>query len=312
MGFVITRLPPVYDRFPFRLLLLMLNTTLSFCCRGISTLDCKDIKPQMRGHLESVKISKELDEVVGSTTDAYMTRIERERKKKEKIIAYYRSKEKEIEDAFFEFSTGTERELDDCRYYIQSLTDGENTASKTKAGPTPMDRSFLTTEEGLKKWKEMLRKEEEAELKEREKRKEEIEKFVDGEAAERSQMMSYLDKLAILAEENPGVWRDLKKIEMERRLSEEEAEEQRLQRKAERDRDAKEQAERKERAWKNQITEKIDNIGVEVDNWWEVSAASGEAKESIISIRTRSLMAHTTHVLRTYVRPAWCAGGRQD
>ena len=55
-----------------------------------------------------------------------------------------------------------------------------------------------------------------------------------------------MEKLAVLAEEKPSVWRDLKKIEMERRLTEERAEEMRIQRKAERDQDARERRERKE------------------------------------------------------------------
>ena len=99
----------------------------------------------MRGHLETAQMNKELEEIVGATTDAYMTRIEKERKKKEKIISYYRSKEKEIEDAFFEFSTGTERELDDCRYYIQSLTDGESAASKVSFGYREATLTLLTS-----------------------------------------------------------------------------------------------------------------------------------------------------------------------
>ena len=63
----------------------------------------QDIKPMMRRKFRQTQQTKDLEALVTATTDAYTSRVEAERKKKDAIIALYKKKEKELEDAFFWF-----------------------------------------------------------------------------------------------------------------------------------------------------------------------------------------------------------------
>ena len=185
----------------------------------VMMLDSSEIKPQLRDHLDDMKKKQDLDEIVELTTNEYMARIEREQFRKTQSVNFFRAREKEIEDAFLEYRSQMERELEDCVSYIQGLSNRKDL----------LDRSFLATEDGMHEWRTMLDEAQRQRQEDTEAQEDQRKGNLRQEAVQQSAGMSFTGKLYELSFRRPDLWRRMKSMELKQTQMEEreQADEQR-------------------------------------------------------------------------------------
>ena len=186
---------------------------------NVMMLDSSEIKPQLRDHLDDMKKKQDLDEIVELTTNEYMARIEREQFRKTQSVNFFRAREKEIEDAFLEYRSQMERELEDCVSYIQGLSNRKDL----------LDRSYLATEDGMHEWRTMLDEAQRQRQEDTEAQEDQRKGNLRQEAVQQSAGMSFTGKLYELSFRRPDLWRRMKSMELKQTQMEEreQADEQR-------------------------------------------------------------------------------------
>lgn len=178
---------------------------------SVEVLDGAKITEAFRHAVRAIARHDEMKKIVSLTTQAYMKRIELEKQKNERAIARLKQRQDELNSEFEVYKSQVEHELDDCMQALHAL----------QADNKKFNASYLTTNAGMRQWKDSL----EQEMKLRELHKREIEaeevKLERQLAEDESHGVDFLVKLRQISYQKPNVWRTMKAEELRRRDVEE-------------------------------------------------------------------------------------------
>ena len=229
---------------------------------SIVMLDDVEIKPRLRSYLQEMSRRAHLEDIMEATTQDYMDRIAAEREVKSDNMELLRRSQLELEGAFGKYREEMENELQECISYIHSLDVRDDL----------IEKSTLSTPEGMGMWKEKLMA---AQIRRDRAKRAYVRKQQSAllqQTAHTSEALKYTDKLKELADERPGIWREMKRRELGARTME-----QKLQHKEDQSiakdrrnyqKDQLQVRESRERA----MLEAVDQIEPAVEAWWDPDA----------------------------------------
>ena len=203
---------------------------------SLQTLDCIPITQHVRKEVARQRKDQAVGELIEIAHRFVIERRENERYVVNHQLEALRAKERELELTFSRYSEKLQRELDECISYLHLLQEGE--------GPLPVDADVL---------KDLLANEAQEHWKERQlliiKEREERERHIQDELQETSRE----EKLVTIARAKPDVWREMKLVEMTRRMQEE------MEESAKESIDEKERLRRKQ-AMYDQVAERLESV----------------------------------------------------
>lgn len=182
----------------------------------IERFDMMPVDSFLRSQLEQFKRQKNMDDVVESTSNAYMSIIESEKRNQNSVIARLNSTKKSLIDSMTTYSDQMEQELEECLAFIQTLAND----------PERLKRSILASDQGVLKFREIIAAKERERQSLLNKRQDERERQEMAAVTANVHGTSYEDKLLALSKYKPELWRELKRLELHTSLTEERSEEQ--------------------------------------------------------------------------------------
>lgn len=160
------------------------------------------------------KVQGDIDQIVHETSTYYMRWIEKEAMQKQMALDMLRRREEEIEEAFTQYRLSMEAELEECIRYIQDLAEN----------PHEYDTTFLASIDGHKQWHAYLDLADNAHETTFAEEVSHLRTVLERRILAKAESENYVTKLRSLVNERPSVWQDIKRRELNQRLTDEEAE----------------------------------------------------------------------------------------
>ena len=245
---------PICDKRDYRLRVLE-NTS-------IQMLDDVQIKPRLRTYLKEMQRRAQIEDIMETTTQDYMDRIEAEREVKSDNMELLRRSQLELEGAFGKYRSEMENELQECISYIHSLDVREDL----------VERETLLTDAGMKQWKTKLSA---AQLRRDVAKRAYVRKQQTAllqQTAHTSEALKYTEKLKELSEARPGIWREMKRRELNQRTVEQQGQlmEDKTIAKDRKNYQLTQQRVREDR--ERSMLDAVDQIDPNVEAWWDPDA----------------------------------------
>jgi hypothetical protein len=268
---------PICDQRDYRLRVLE-NTS-------IQLLDDVVIKPRLRTYLKEMQRRSQLEDIMETTTQDYMDRIAAEREVKSDNMELLRRSQLELEGAFGKYRSEMENELQECISYIHSLDVREDL----------VERDILLTDRGMTEWKAKLQS---AQLRRDVAKRSYVRKQQAAllqQTAHTSEALKYTEKLKELSDVRPGIWREMKRKELEQRTVEQDTQLQEdLGLAKDRKRYQKEMQDIREDRERAMLSA-VDSIDPHVEAWWDPDA---QTRDVTINHQHRHDAEHRSEIQR--------------